>query len=258
MAVWGEDITITATAGEGGGMSGGGSYSGSSGGGGSSSSRTVYYASSTYDTVTPYNGVNLVVGNGAMQTLVIGDQTLNLTLTMNGNGPAGNDEDSPFFSASFTDWNGDAGEVTDAEDEDAAVDTLVLTAADAAETDGEYCWTFDGSVYKKLAASGIDYLMLTVGDQATALSTAGFTAGLRYNMYRAAGIASKSFVYTITMGDSGVKVQVDVDGESYTLTDDQTSEFYYYDLYSGSVDMLNQPFGQGSDIQISASEGRND
>ncbi|MCE5342756.1 MAG: hypothetical protein LLF96_04095 [Eubacteriales bacterium] len=256
IAVWGEDITISAGSSSGGISAGsGGSSSGRSSG--TTTTRTVYYSSSTYTSVTPYNGVDLVVGTGAMQTLVIGDQSLNLTLQLDGssNGP-GSEEEQPAFSASFADWSNAATAVTDTESETA--DTLVLSALDATQVDGEnaYCWTFDGSVYKKLAASGIDYVVFSVGDQATALSTAGFTAGLRYNMYRAAGIASKSFVYTIRMDETGVKVQVTVDGETYTLSNDPNSDFYYYDLYSGTIDMLNQPFGQVSSDQSTASEGR--
>jgi hypothetical protein len=251
VAVWGEEITIT-SGGSGGGISGGSGGSGSSSG---TSSRTVYYASSTYDTVTPYSGVNLVVETGAMQMLVIGDEELGLTLTLYtpGNPPVPNDQAS--FVAGFTGWNSGGTETTDATDE-TDVDTLVLTAADAIESDGDYCWTFDGSVYKKLAASGIDYLVFSTGDQATALSTAGFTAGIRYNIYRAAGLASKSFVYSITMGSGGLQVQVTVDGDTYTLTDDQSSDFYYYDLYTGSIDMLNMPFGQVSGGNTASSGGQ--
>jgi hypothetical protein len=263
IAMWGEAITITASSGTGGtGGTGGGTGGMSSGAGGigvggsTTTTRTVYYSSSTYTSVTPYDGVDLVVDTGDMQTLVIGDQTLNLTLQRgdNANGP-GETEEQPTFSASLAEWNTAVAQVSD--EDNAVADTLILSASDA-EAVGEdgYSWTFDGSVYKKLAASGIDYMVFSVGDQATALSTAGFTAGLRYNMYRAAGITSKSFVYTIRMDETGVKVQVTVDGETYTLSDDPSSDFYYYDLYSGSIDMLNQPFGQASSDQNTASEGR--
>ncbi len=250
VAVWGEEITITAASGAAGGSSGysGGSGSGLSGGGaGGTSSRTVYYASSTYDTVTPYGGVELVVDTGSMQTLVIGDQKLGLTLYIGGkNGPE--DSAPASFNAGFTGWNRGETETADAADEE-DVDTLVLTAADAAQEDdgSDYCWTFDGSVYKKLAASGIDYLVFSTGEEVTALSTAGFTAGIRYNMLRAAGLASKAFVYSIRMGSGGAQVQVTVDGQTYTLTDDENREFYYYDLYTGTMDMLNMPFGQEND-----------
>ena len=107
-------------------------------------------------------------------------------------------------------------------------------------------------MYKKLAASGIDYLVLNVGDNVTALSTAGFAAGIRYNMYRAAGTASKDFVYTIRMGAnadgsanaSSMQIQVTVGGETYTLTNNQASEFYYYDVYTGTWICSTGPSGR--------------
>ena len=251
--VWGQDVTISS------GTNSNNTATTGSSGSSSSASRTVSHSASTYTTVTAYNGVELVVETGAMKTLTIGDQVLDLALTLDG-GTQPAEGYEPTFTASFTDWKGGGGaETTDAVDDDVAVDTLVLTAtqeATAAEGNA-YSWTFDGSVYKKLAASGIDYLVLTVGDNVTALSTAGFAAGIRYNMYRAAGLASKAFVYTIRMNANAdgtadtdsLQVQVAVNGETYTLSGDQTSEFYYYDLYNGTKDMLSKPFGQGASTE---------
>ena len=256
ITTYGKDITISAgTGGTGtGGMTTGSSSS--SVGGGTTTSRSVYHSASDYTTVTAYNGVELVVETGTMDTLVIGDQQLDLTLGLDKNQQYADDY-QPSFTADFTDWSGSGGADSD-DSEDATVDTLVLTA-DTASVDSElgYIWSFDGSVYKKLAASGIDYLVLTVGDNVTAVSTAGFAAGIRYNMYRASGIASKAFVYSISMSvtTGEVQVQVAVDGQTYTLTDDQTSEFYYYNLYCGKMDMLNQPFGQGA-VRETAADGR--
>ena len=241
ITLWGSEIIISAS---GGGTTGGGAFSGTGGTGSSSTSSTVTVnaAASTDTTVTPYAGVDLVVDTGEMTQLIIGDQTLDLSLyraDATTEDTAGG-EQTP-FNATFAKWDADEQETTDAVDED--VDTLVLTAT----TDtGTYDWTFNGSVYKKLAASGIDYLVLQVGDQITALSTAGFTAGLRYNLYRAAGLASKAFDYTVHMGQDGTQVEVSVDGQTYTLSDDKGGEFYYYDLYTGTRDLMDRPFGQGS------------
>ena len=66
------------------------------------------------------------------------------------------------------------------EDASDTPDTLVLAVSQedlAQAEDAAFTWDFNGTVYKKLAASGIDYLVLQVGDQVTALSTAGFAAG---------------------------------------------------------------------------------
>ena len=135
---------------------------------------------------------------------------------------------SASFTASFAAWNGQSG-----------VDTLILSASDprqALET-GLYTWSFSGVVYKKLAASGIDNLVLRVGDQATVLSTAGFSAGIRYSMYRAQGLPSKEFHYDVRMGmpASSFEMDVTVGGETYRMTSDPEAEFYYYDVYHGSA-----------------------
>ena len=242
MAVWGKDIVIVAEQSN---ETAAVTTAAKSSGGSSTSSRTVYHSASTYTTVTAYNGVELVVETGEMDTLTIGDQQLDLTLALDGSTDA---DATPTFQADFIDWKKVASTDTqDTDDTEDTVDTLVLTASDSTQTDGAYLWTFDGSVYKKLSASGIDYMVFNVGDQVAALSTAGFTAGVRYNMYRAAGLASKSFIYTVRMTKEGtLEMQVTVDGDTYTLSNDQTSEFYYYDVYCGTMDMLNNPFGQES------------
>ena len=238
VAVWGTDITIEETKAAAAQTATTTARSSSSG-----TSRTVYHAASTYTTVTAYNGVQLVVDTGAMQTLTIGEQTLDLSLSLEGNAQA--DTGSvPQFHAKFTNWSKTA---SDSED---TVDTLVLSAADATTAEnGDYCWTFDGSVNRKLAASGIDYMVFNVGDNAVAISTAGFTAGIRYNMYRASGLASGEFVYSVRMAadtaaGSTPSITVSVDGQTYALNSDQNGDFYYYNVYSGSLDMLEQPFGQ--------------
>lgn len=246
VGVWGSDITISGGQSAGGGSAGGTGTTGATGGTGTATgtaTRTVSHSASTYTAVTAYDGVDLVVETGAMRTLTIGDQTLDLTLMLDGAADA-----QPLFRADFTNWGGTATEETDA-------DTLVLTAADGVADNGAYVWTFDGSVYKKLAASGIDYMVFTVGDEVAALSTAGFAGGIRYNMYRAAGLPSSAFVYQVRMGAGGVlQLSVTVQGETFALTNEQTSDFYYYDVYQGTSEMLNQPFGQQR-VQSAAADG---
>lgn len=225
VTVWSTDIIISGQGGGGGGRGGSGG-----GGRGGSVGRTIYHAASAYTTVTAYDGVDLVVETGEMDVLTIGAQQLDLTLM-----PDGVQDEVLPFQAALADWGGGAGDP----------DTLVLTASDG-ETQGGACvWTFTGTVYKRLAASGVDYMVFTVGDKAVAISTAGFTGGLRYNMYRAAGLSSRAFVYTVRMSASGsVALDVTVEGQTYTLTANENSDFYYYDVYCGTLDMLNQPFGQ--------------
>lgn len=255
IAVWNQTTVIASSTGGQASGGGTGSAGGSGGSSGGVASRTVYHSESDYDTVIAYNGVELVVQTGAMRTLTIGDQALDLCLLPADGGQTA-DGTTPGFFADFTGWNrGSASDTTDASEDAGLVDTLVLEADQTTLSDPTAaCWTFDGSVYKKLAASGIDYLVLRVGDHVTALSTAGFAAGIRYNMYRAAGLASKAFVYTIRMGsDVGeLSIEVTVDGQTYPLTADQTGEFYYYDVYSGTMDMLSMPFGQSGATQTAS------
>jgi hypothetical protein len=247
VAYWGSAITLSGGSGGSGGGTGG--TGGQSGGGTSSTTTIMYsYAASTYTTVTPYNGVDRVVEDGEMTTLTIGDQALDLSLVATDDATS---EGTPAgFTAAFTTWGSDGSEVTDAED--SAEDTLVLRATNASAAGR---WEFNGSVYKALAASGIDYLVLEVGDQITALSTAGFTAGIRYNLLRAAGLASKAFDYSVFMDQAGAQVGMSVEGSAYTLSSDHTSELYYYDLYIGSRDMMGRPFGQGSEAAADDRQG---
>ena len=116
------------------------------------------------------------------------------------------------------------------EDASDTPDTLVLAVSQedlAQAEDAAFTWDFNGTVYKKLAASGIDYLVLQVGDQVTALSTAGFAAGVRYTMYRAQGLSSEAFDYHVAMTEAGeTALSVTVAGETWPLTEEEGGEFY--------------------------------
>lgn len=74
-----------------------------------------------------------------MSALTIGDQTLDLTLSLLP-GSQGNVAEGvePAFTADFTTWDGDGEETDDAQTETGTdtVDTLVLSAADATLADG--------------------------------------------------------------------------------------------------------------------------
>lgn len=212
------------------GTGGGFSMGGFSGGRGGGSSRTVYHSKSTTTSVVAYNAVELNVQNESMKKLKVGNETLDLELYHNPFLVTEEPEkkNSGSFSASFGSWNGDA---------QAQTDTLILAADEANEETST--WVFTGKVYKKLAASGIDYLVLRRGNDVTALSTAGFTAGIRYNMYRAAGLGSGEFEYAVSMSSRGLEMNVTVDGQTYPLSQDSNSEFYYYDVFSGTVDQLD-------------------
>ena len=209
---------------------------GFSGGGGSSSTVATTHATSDTTAVVAYDGVELVVADQPMNTLVMGETELELFLRPDESLLARLGEDyQPAFTATLSNWMEDASDTPD---------TLVLAVSQedlAQAEDAAFTWDFNGTVYKKLAASGIDYLVLQVGDQVTALSTAGFAAGVRYTMYRAQGLSSEAFDYHVAMTEAGeTTLSVTVAGETWPLTEEEGGAFYYYDVYTGTLEELAQ------------------
>ena len=209
---------------------------GFSGGGGSSSTVATTHATSDTTAVVAYDGVELVVADQPMNTLVMGETELELFLRPDESLLARLGEDyQPAFTATLSNWMEDASNTPD---------TLVLAVSQedlAQAEDAAFTWDFNGTVYKKLAASGIDYLVLQVGDQVTALSTAGFAAGVRYTMYRAQGLSSEAFDYHVAMTEAGeTTLSVTVAGETWPLTEEEGGAFYYYDVYTGTLEELAQ------------------
>ena len=197
---------------------------------GGTASRTVTHAASDVTVVVAYNAVQLILDDGSMTQLTVGDEQLELELLYTG-GEARDEDDQPAFTAAFADMQGLG-----------TADTLVLTPVNvAAEDAGDYAWRFSGQVYKILAASGIDYLALRMGDQVTALSTAGFSGGLRYNMYRAEGLVSKDFSYTVRMDplEDAMEMDVTVEGVTWEMSGDTDAEFYYYDVIVGPLEAFS-------------------
>ena len=159
-----------------------------------------------------------------MNQLVVGDDVLDLSLQYVDDAKRGNEE--PVFTAEFFSWENNG-----------VIDTIVLSTVE--EEKEEYTWVFSGTVYKKLAASGIEYMVLRNGENVMGVPTSGFSGGTRYNMYRSDGKVSKDFVYSITMdANSGFEMDVTVDGTTYALTDDTNAEFYYFNVFSGSAENL--------------------
>ena len=209
---------------------------GFSGGGGSSSTVATTHATSDTTAVVAYDGVELVVADQPMSSLVMGETELELFLRPDERLLALLGEDyQPAFTATLSNWMEDATDTPD---------TLVLAVSQedlAQADDAAFTWDFNGTVYKKLAASGIDYLVLQVGDQVTALSTAGFAAGVRYTMYRAQGLSSEAFDYHVAMTEAGeTTLSVTVAGETWPLTEEEGGAFYYYDVYTGTLEELAQ------------------
>lgn len=229
-AAYEKEVTLQSSQGRpGGGFSGGG-------GGGSSSTVATTHATSDTTAVVAYDGVELVVADQPMSSLVMGETELELFLRPDERLLARLGEDyQPAFTATLSNWMEDASDTPD---------TLVLAVSQedlAQAEDAAFTWDFNGTVYKKLAASGIDYLVLQVGDQVTALSTAGFAAGVRYTMYRAQGLSSEAFDYHVAMTEEGeTTLSVTVAGETWPLTEEEGGAFYYYDVYTGTLDELAQ------------------
>ena len=213
----------------------GGSFSGGSGGS-SGTTRTVSHSSGSEEETTAYGAVALEVEDTSMFALALGGETLPLTLTLDYEAGGGGNT-AAAFTAELTVWNGEEG------DEDC--DTLILTAPDnGAESPYAYRWDFTGDVYKTLFNSGVQYLVLRVGDHVTALSTAGFTAGTAYNALKSEGAASSEFAYSLWMGepDPELEMEVEARGARYLLNAGE-GDMYYYDVYTGDMDMLSAAFG---------------
>ena len=213
----------------------GGSFSGGSGGS-SGTTRTVSHSSGSEEEMTAYGVVALEVEDTSMFALALGGETLPLTLTLDYEA-GGDGNTAAAFTAELAVWNGEEG------DEDC--DTLILTAPDnGAESPYAYRWDFTGDVYKKLFNSGVQYLVLRVGDYVTALSTAGFTAGTAYNALKSEGAASSEFAYSLWMGepDPELEMEVEARGTRYLLNAGE-GDMYYYDVYTGDMDMLSAAFG---------------
>ena len=229
LAAYEKEVTLQSSQGRpGGGFSGGG--------GGSSSTVATTHATSDTTAVVAYDGVELVVADQPMSSLVMGETELELFLRPDESLLARLGEDyQPAFTATLSNWMEDASDTPD---------TLVLAVSQedlAQAEDAAFTWDFNGTVYKKLAASGIDYLVLQVGDQVTALSTAGFAAGVRYTMYRAQGLSSEAFDYHVAMTEAGeTTLSVTVAGETWLLTEEEGGAFYYYDVYTGTLEELAQ------------------
>lgn len=230
LAAYEKEVTLQSSQGRpSGGFSGGG-------GGGSSSTVATTHATSDTTAVVAYDGVELVVADQPMSSLVMGETELELFLRPDESLLARLGEDyQPAFTATLSNWMEDASDTPD---------TLVLAVSQedlAQAEDAAFTWDFNGTVYKKLAASGIDYLVLQVGDQVTALSTAGFAAGVRYTMYRAQGLSSEAFDYHVAMTEAGeTTLSVTVAGETWLLTEEEGGAFYYYDVYTGTLEELAQ------------------
>ena len=207
---------------------------GSMHGGAAVVTRTIPHAPSTQESVVAYDGVELTLTGEEMSVLELGGEALEVALVAA--------ETAGTFTAQLLCWNGESEETPN---------TLLLTAGTTAEReDARYAWTFSGRAMRKLHNSGIAYLVLESDGQVTALSTAGCLAGPIYTRWRTQGIPTKEWIYQVTMqatggeaSDAAMEMSVSVRGDTYTLTDDPQESIYCYDVCTGTIQLLEAPFG---------------
>lgn len=162
----------------------------------------------------------------AMTQLELGGEILALGLNSQ-NGAAGDS-----FTASGKSW--------EKEKEKEQADTLILTAADG---EGQNVWSVNGEVLRRLYKSGIRHLVFRSGDQIAVLETEGFLAGWNYDGIKSRGTANRRFEYEVKMtSGSPAQWQVSIEGETYELTGDEHAGIYMKGVYSGSAEVLDQPY----------------
>ena len=242
---------------------------GGGGGDGEGGAPAKTHASGDGEARAEYDALELKLPEDSMAQLTLGDEAMPLTLWLEAAEAADIQGETPAkFTASLASWTPAPAE--DGEEAPATLpaarDTLVLTA-DADVNLGDrftYAWRFNGEVYRLLANSGIRYLALQVGDDLVAFPTEGFTGGTKYTELKMLGVSTKKFDYTITMNvnldpgyvsamspndfskDCDLSIRAEVENMAYELSSSPQSVMYFYDVYLGPEDMLDQPFGQYS------------
>ena len=235
----------------------GGGGGGGGGGGDSSNTPKLPHSSGDGDEGTEYDALNLDIPDEPMEQLTVGGERLDLTLLLASaqkpDAPVGQNQP---FTAWLRHWD-------DASEGD-ALNTLVLEA----ELDNNmgdvfsYEWHFNGEVYRMLANSGIKYVALKVSDAVVAFPTEGFVGGTRYTELKMQGVSTRKFDYTFTMRlnldpshvsamnesdfsqDCDLSIHVEVEGKNYELSNSPQSMMYFYNVFVGPEDMMDQPFGE--------------
>ena len=197
-------------------------YGGGGGGGGhrQQHSRNTVPEGPDYDRVA----VDKLNGEEPMTQLTIGEEVLELTLER--------EEKEAAFLATAIAWGKETGE---------APDTLLLTAV---EDSGEQsAWHLNGTVLRKLYRSGIDHLVLQVGDQIAEMETEGFLAGWEYDVLKSRGAGSSLFDYTVCINtEEPASWSVQVEEKEYELTEESHHGIYLNGVYSGTADVLAEPY----------------
>ena len=230
---------------------------GGGGGGNGSGTPALPHASGDGEEGSDYDALTLDLPDEPMEQLTVGGEPMDLTLLL----ASAQEPDAPVginqpFTATLRHWD-------DASDSDAP-NTLVLDA----EVDGNlgdvfaYEWRFNGEVYRMLANSGIKYVALKVCDAVVAFPTEGFTGGTRYTELKMQGVSTRRFEYTLTMklnldpshvsamNESDysevcdLSIHTEVEDKNYELSNSPQSMMYFYKVFVGPEDMMDQPFGE--------------
>ena len=230
---------------------------GGGGGGDGSSTPKLPHSSGDGDEGTEYDALSLDIPDEPMEQLTIGGERLDLTLLLASaqepGAPVGKKRP---FTAWLRHWD-------DASEGD-ALNTLVMEA-ELDDNMGDvfsYEWHFNGEVYRMLANSGIKYVALKVSDAVVAFPTEGFVGGTRYTELKMQGVSTRKFDYTFTMRlnldpshvsamnesdfsqDCDLSIHVEVEGKNYELSNSPQSMMYFYNVFVGPEDMMDQPFGE--------------
>ena len=231
---------------------------GGGGGGGGSGTPALPHASGDGEEGSEYDALTLDLPDEPMRQLTVGGEPMALTLVLvsaqESGAPVGVNQP---FTATLRHWD-DASE-------DSGDNTLVLDAEIDADLGDvfTYEWRFNGEVYRMLANSGIRYIALKVGDAVAAFPTEGFTGGTRYTELKMQGVSTRRFNYALTMKlnlnpdhisamsgsdfsqecDLSIHAEVE-DDKNYELSNSPRSMMYFYDVFVGPEDMMDQPFGE--------------
>ena len=258
-----EEYTVTEVEGEEEGEEGeeegedGGGGGGGGGNGNGSGTPRLPHASGDGEEGADYDALAMELPDEPMYQLTVGGETMDLTLLLaSAQAPNASVGTYQPFSARLKHWK-------DASNSDAP-NTLVLEA-EIDEDLGDvfsYEWHFNGEVYRMLANSGIKYVALKVDDAVAAFPTEGFTGGTRYTELKMQGVSTRRFDYTLTMKlnldpnhvsamtesdysqNCDLSIHATVEDKNYELSNSPQSMMYFYNVFVGAEDMMDQPFGE--------------
>ena len=230
---------------------------GGGGGGGGSGTPALPHSRGDGEEGADYDALTLDLPDAPMDRLTVGGEPMELTLKLataqESGAPVGTNQP---FTGKLCHWK-------DASDSDSP-NTLLLEAeiADDLGDAFTYEWHFNGEVYRMLANSGIKYVALKVAGAVAAFPTEGFTGGTRYTELKMQGVSTRKFDYTLTMKlnldpshvsamsesdysqECDLSIHTAVEETNYELSNSPQSMMYFYNVFLGPEDMMDQPFGE--------------